>query len=132
MKYIVTKVYKEAESDNEDGIITVYDNRLLDVDKTYKALLIDEDNSTLERINILSEVYVQTVTSLSNNQRTSENNSLTEDDIEINTVHLLKQVANFLGYLTNCSSMQNQEGMQDYDKQELSNRLDKIKGLLKN
>ena len=127
-KFLQTKGYHK-EGDAADKI-TIYSDDLLDKNKTYNILAIDASTKMKERYESINDLLVSMIGNLSVSRANYED-VVTSEGIDLRMIDVVKGMGRFLGYLQNCTSW-NVQSMQEYDKIELLNRLEKIKFALKN
>lgn len=127
-KFLQTKGYHK-EGDAADKI-TIYSDDLLDKNKTYNILAIDASTKMKERYESINDLLVSMIGNLSVS-RVNYEDVVTSEGIDLKMIDVVKGMGRFLGYLQNCTSW-NVQSMQEYDKIELLNRLEKIKFALKN
>ena len=114
----------------EENLVSINTGDIIDKDKVYFALLIDNESSFIDRTEALLKLSTLMTQQVSLHKKDYENNR-TDQGIDLRFAELLRTVSNFTGYLIGCSSWR--EGkIQNYDQGELIKRLNNIILMVKN
>jgi len=123
--------YPIQKQDDWDDQVSLQMNRSVPYcGRGYTVLLLPADDNGMKR---KLEGFMELMTimghALSNN-KPEYGSPMTENKLHIQLAHVMKGVANFLGYLENSTSWKDQE-IKEYDRQELIDRLSKIQEIIK-
>lgn len=129
MQPIITKGYINSEEDMADEKIQLYDTKNLDVHKTYQIILLDDDATNIERIEVINTIFIDLMQFADLNLKEYKG-IVTAWNMHVNNAHLLRSIGRFLGCLFGSSTWRNQKP-EEFDKVELLKRLEQIKTQLK-
>lgn len=124
-KFIIDKGYISEDDDK----LTLYSPHKVEENKTYLILLLDGDSNQYEILTALLNTAAEVANHLDINKK-EYNSNINKEGVNLKMVEMLRTLGNFIGYLSGCNSWDNKE-LRDYDKLELSDRLEKLKRYFK-
>jgi|GEM_PF-4900800 hypothetical protein len=127
----ITDVRGWCTIDEEGNKSVTLETDQLEAGQHYQCVCIKRDGKYIKRLmegslHLLTDV---TNDAISNNKKDYDS-QLNQDGINLDFVHMLKSLGRFTGYFINSTSWDKQQ-LEDYDKMELTKRLEKVLFLLK-
>lgn len=126
-KFIQDSLYVEKDEHGEVTKTVLYYPENLEANTTYSVLLFSPSNIE-ERKKESLQCSIKLTASIC--ERISVNakeygGTANEDNISLEAAYFLKDLSRFLGYMNNCQSFYS-EKIEDFDKEELKKRLQKL------
>ena len=134
-KFGYVRTYESAKAiDDSETCRFTFDSDQLVKGEYYNVFLFNEkhgSNRPKRLVEASINLFVEATTqSLLSKSKKDYNSNLSENEIDLNFVHALREAGMLLGYLINSTSWSDQK-LHDFDKFELINRVDKIKNHLR-